>query len=349
MRVGLVASGLGHFIVGLVCPHITKYALFAVCLVLRLVLGFSQGVLVIVAAGIVIRMMPEAYSPHGVGALEASRTFAFVISPLYGSGLFIGGGSSLVGPYLMLAILLCIFLVVFELLVSFASIERERISAPRAIAEQADPFALLKKPPTIGLLVALLICSTPVSTIEPGLEAYLTGTPFNLSVSQVGVVLLLIAVMDIFGATLAAPLAACLGQIPMLYLTVALTALSTFLLALGPQTWLAVQLSFVPQSLGQLPLFVLSPAIMMRVCRTYGLSPLAYLETVMAIVVGSSTVMLAVFSMTSGVLVDLIGFRSWYLVLGIMILSLAPTAIFWGFRGLKLATAANGKTDELRC
>jgi len=211
-----------------------------------------------------------------------------------------------------------------------------------------DPMLLFKKPPTIAFLFLLSIHCIPIAAIEPGLEPYLTAPPFNMTVEQVGLCLLIISVVDVVGAVITSPLQSIFGQIPILYATSAMMMLSLFGLALGPQTWVAVQLSFAPQSLGQLPLFVMAPAVMMRICRTYGLDPKDYAEIYMSIIAGLVAPIVAVFSVVAGAMIDAIGYRHWYLILAISVCS-GPLVICWGFSprtmGRPMAEMADESTD----
>ena len=345
MKYGLVISGVGHIITAVICPNQTKWALFWTFLILRLILGYVEGVLAIAAAGVILRVLPEATSPMAIGAMEASRTLAFLIAPIFGSALFLASGSNMRLPYLILGIVLLAFLVALQLLLSMA---KGDLTNRQLSVEQPDAWNLIKKPPVIALLVAVIVNFIPVSAIEPALEHYLTGPPFNISVGQVGLTLVIVSVSDVTGAMIAAPLASTFGHIPTLYLTVAFMLVSTFLLAAGPQTWLAVILSFIPQSLGTIPSIVIAPAIMMRICRSYGLDPKVYSETVMAIITGACTAMMAVFSLVGGVAVDNLGFRKWFLILAFIICG-SPPIIFWGFHPkvmkVPLAKMADEATD----
>jgi len=345
MKVGLVIIGVGHLMVALICPHLTLWSLFGVYFTLRLILGYFEGLLSITAAGIIIRCLPESVSPMAIGAMEASRTLAFLIAPIFGSALFLAGGSSFRLPYLILGIILLAFLVALQFLLS---ISKGDLLNRGVQVEKPNTWALVKKPPVIALLIAVLVNFIPVSAIEPALEPYLTGAPFNISVSQVGLTLVIISVADVTGAMIAAPLSAAFGHVPMLYITVGFMLTSTFLLAEGPQTWLAVILSFIPASFGTIPSIVIAPAVMMRICRSFDMDPKVYSEVVMAIITGACTAMMAVFSLVGGVAVDALGFRTWFLILA-CIICVSPFVIFWGFHpsvmGRPLAPMADEETD----
>lgn len=188
----------------------------------------------------------------------------------------------------------------------------------------------------------------PIGAIEPGLEPYLTSAPFNMSVPQVGLCLLIISVVDVLGAIFTSPVSALIGQIPLFFVGNGMLILSLFSLAFGPQTWLSVQLAFAPQSLGQLPAMVMTPAFMFRVCRTYGLDPKAYTEIITAMMAGLMAPVVGVFAAISGVVIDSIGFRNWYMILGIICCS-GPPVMAWGFNarvmGKPLAPEASETTD----
>ena len=133
-----------------------------------------------------------------------------------------------------------------------------------------------------------------------------------------------------------------------IYLAIALTVASTFLLACGPQTWVAVILTFIPQAFGTIPFVVIAPAIMMRVCRTYGLDPKAYAETIMAVITAGMACVFSLMSLVGGIAVDHMGFRTWFLIIAIVICT-SPIAVFWGFNekvmGKPLAPMADESTE----
>jgi len=347
MKVALMVASIGHLLVALVVPYLTAGGLFAFYLLMRLGLGFVEGLLAIFASGLVLRIMPESQASNAVGAMEASRTLAFLVAPVFGSSLFVAGGDTLRDPYLALGIILLLFLVGLEVFVRVASkVGPLEVRVPSN--ETPDVTLLLKKPPTIALMIVILVNTLPISTLEPALEPYLTAAPFDLSVQQVGLFLLIVSAADVLGAGLASPIAGAIGQIATYYGTTVMMMLSLFLLALGPQTWLAVQLAFVPMSFSNLPAFVIAPAFLLRICRTYGLDPKVYSETVMAVLMGSATGSLAVMSIVSGAAVQSLGFRKWMLVLAFVV-CFSPLALFWGFHpktiGKPLADEASSETD----
>jgi len=238
-----------------------------------------------------------------------------------------------------------LFMIAFEIVAFGGSLKESKANSDE---DTPDLTMLMKKPPVIALMVVLAILVLPIAAIEPTLEPYLSAPPFNLSVIQVGLVLLLISCTDVFGAAIAAPVAGFIGQIPVLYCSCCLLILSCFLLAFGPQTWIAVQLSFVPMSLAQLPATVMAPAVLMRICRTYGLDREKYTEAMMSIVMGTVTAVLGLFALITGICVDLLSFRTWFVVLG-GVVCVSPFVLSWGFNekvmGMKLAPQADAETD----
>ncbi|KAL3904825.1 MAG: hypothetical protein SGPRY_011144 [Prymnesium sp.] len=284
-------------------------------------------------------------SGAAIGGMEGARTFGFLIAPLYGSSLFTAGDSTLRLPYIILGCAIFAFYAALQLLILKGKSELEFRAL---VVESPEPWLLIKRPPTIAVMVAVVINFMPVAAIEPALEPYLTAPPFNLTVNQVGLTFFILSITDFIGAGVATPVASVLGHVPMLYLTVFLLLLSTFLLSLGPETWVAVILSFIPQSLGCIPAFVIAPAIMMRICRSYGLDPKAYSETFITIINGATGVYTGIVALISGAAVDALGFRKWFFI-SACIMCVSPLVILWGFNpkvmGVPLAPAADADVD----
>merc|ERR1719424_2448829 len=112
MKVGMVFAALSHVLVGLVTPHLTIYGLFSYMFIFRLIIGFCEGVLQIAGAGVIIRVLPENIAPMAVGGMEGMRSLAFLVAPIFGSDLYLAGGSNPRLPYVLLGSLVFGFLAI---------------------------------------------------------------------------------------------------------------------------------------------------------------------------------------------------------------------------------------------
>ena len=132
-------------------------------------------------------------------------------------------------------------------------------------------MTLLTKPPTIALLLLFLLQLLPIAAYEPAMEPYLTSAPYNLSVQQVGVFFVLVAAIDISVAAAAPALDSIGGSMPVLYLASLLGIGGNVLLGVGPMVYGAVLGGFAIISYGTIPVMVLIPPLLIRICHTYDL------------------------------------------------------------------------------
>jgi len=180
------------------------------------------------------------------------------------------------------------------------------------------------------MLTIFMLAVLPLSANEPAVEPYLTSPPFNLSVPQVGLFFLICASFDMVMAGVAAGVVQLIGHIAALYLAPLISVTGNILVGVGPQTYGVFLLSFGLLSLGMMPVFVASSALLMRVCRTYDLDPKAYAEYISAMVMGTLTLSMGIFGAISGPLVQVMGFRH-FVLLGAGFQIIAPIAVYIGY------------------
>ena len=165
---------------------------------------------------------------------------------------------------------------------------------------------------------------------------------------QVGLTFATVSVLDVLAAALAVPIAMIVGQVAMLYLAFFLISASTITLAVGPRTWLAVMLAFIPNSLAVVPTIIITGQLLMLVCRTYDMDPKAYGDVIASLVGFVTTATLGSFALIGGAVVQAVGFRMWHFILTLTFV-LMPFVLFWGFHpmvlGRPLAKEAGRETD----
>ena len=149
-------------------------------------------------------------------------------------------------------------------------------------------------------------------------------------------------------AALAVPMAIFIGQVAMLYLAFFLIVTSTLCLAVGPRTWLAVMLAFIPNSLAVVPTIIISGQLLLRVCRTFDMDPKVYGNVIASLVGSVTTATLGSFALIGGAIVEAVGFRMWHFILTLTFM-VVPFVLFWGFHpmamGRPLAQEASRQTD----
>lgn len=199
-------------------------------------------------------------------------------------------------------------------------IVRHAALGPPTEPKQADAWHLLVKPPVGICAVVIFTVTLPISLCQPLFEPYLTAAPFNLTPSGVGVVFGLVSIVDSVSAVLTGAWSLLVGQLQLVVLSLFLMLGGCLVLALGPATYGAFLAGCFLTSLGMYPVLITVTAVLLRISRTYGLSPRDFSEVIVSLVVTSLTLSSGVGSIfLGGVLGDFIGLRATYLICGFIV------------------------------
>ena len=160
------------------------------------------------------------------------------------------------------------------------------------------------------------------------------------------------ALADLLGALLSAPLARAFGQLPIVYLAPVLMFSAIMLLVHGPKHYASVQFASVLFSFALYPAFVVGSQLLLRLARTYDLDPRAHSEVIAAAMMGSFSLAIGVGGMVGGALLDRLGFGATWSI-GAYLIAPAPLILFVGFHptvmGRPLAPPASrlGSSSEI--
>ena len=160
----------------------TKVTFIWLCMTMRTMQGFADGIVQVSVMSIILRSVPEKTSGMYVGLTEGLRSIGTLLGPVLGGFLYQSSGWKL--PLIVSSSLVTIIAIAFMLLGH--SVDHSRLTQIASTASLTKLYCI----PQSSLVI--LACGVSIFTLgffEPTLLPYLTEEPFRMSTGQVGLLM----------------------------------------------------------------------------------------------------------------------------------------------------------------
>jgi len=342
---------ISTLVLGLCCDGLGEFGFIALCMSMRALQGFADGVAQVSSMSVIVRVVPPQTTGMYVGLTEGLRSIGTLIGPVIGGFAYRASWEDTSGnwrlPFILTGSFVTMNAVAFVLLAS--SVDHARIAQSPSRKSLYTIYAI----PHASLIV--FACAASIFTLgfyEPTLVPYLTGAPFKLTTGQTG--LLMTGTSLIMGVTaaIAGPAQYVCGQMVQMVVGELMAAGSMALFGFTdpyayPQFTVV---SYVMSCASVMVIFVAATEMLVRVLRTFDVDPNDHAEALSAGVSFSFTAGLVGGSLCGGAMQQHLDFRGacrsiFYILITLPVITIVPFHPLF-MRGKKLAKSAPGPKNK---